>query len=185
MLYAMSTQFGEYLKQQIAARRKSEGRVWTQNELARRAGLSGGHASMIINGLVEPDAKTLKSLARALKVAPEEVFTAAGVLPGVEGEVSGEVLELARALDALPESVKGHAIITTRSLLRGLYAAAGERITEGYTVLSDREYLAAIIRQFRDADPEGYEEFAAALLADDEKTPPEPGTSGGEGQAPE
>jgi transcriptional regulator with XRE-family HTH domain len=60
MVNRMTTQFGDYLKKQIAARRRSEGRVWSQNELGRRAGISGGHVSMIINGKIEPDPVTVK-----------------------------------------------------------------------------------------------------------------------------
>jgi transcriptional regulator with XRE-family HTH domain len=176
----MSNIFGEYLKRQIAARRKSEGRVWTQNELGRRAGISGGHTSMIINGLIEPDAATLKKIARALKVSDEEVFEAAGVLPAPEGELSGDVLALAREIDAVPEAARGRVIAATREMLAAIDAALGERITEGYSVLDEQEYLAAIIRQFRDADPEEYARFVAALTGGD-KTTNGPDTSGDAG----
>lgn len=183
MFYAMSTNFGDYLKGQIAARRKSEGRVWTQNELARRAGISGGHISMIVNGRVEADPPTLKKIAAALKVAPEEVYAAAGVLPPAEETLSGEVLALAREIDQLPEVARGHAVIAARATLGAMYAMIGESITEEYPVLSERDYLAAIIRQFRDTDPEEYGRFVAALQADDDKTRPAPRTAGGGGRA--
>jgi transcriptional regulator with XRE-family HTH domain len=177
----MSSHFGEYLKEQIATRRKSEGRVWTQNELGRRAGISGGHVSMLINGKIAADPPTLNKIARALKVSPEEVFEAAGVLPPPEGELSGDVLALAREVEALPAAARPLAIQAIRGVLHAMYAMAGESITAGYSVLDEGEYLAAIIRQFRDADPEGYAEFVATLSGDD-RTPAASDTSGGAGQ---
>lgn len=181
MFGEMSTTFGEYLKAQIAARRKSEGRVWSQNELGRRAGISGGHVSMIIHGQMEPDASTLRKIARGLKVSVEEVYAAAGVLPPPEGELSGDVLALAREIEVLPDVARGLAIQAARATLNAMYALAGEGISAGYPVLNDNEYLRAIIRQFRDADPEGFAAFLDAL-ADDEKTQGEPHTLGGAGQ---
>jgi transcriptional regulator with XRE-family HTH domain len=157
----MSSHFGEYLKEQIATRRKSEGRVWTQNELGRRAGISGGHVSMLINGKIAADPPTL--------------------LPPPEGELSGDVLALAREVEALPAAARPLAIQAIRGVLHAMYAMAGESITAGYSVLDEGEYLAAIIRQFRDADPEGYAEFVATLSGDD-RTPAASDTSGGAGQ---
>jgi transcriptional regulator with XRE-family HTH domain len=182
MVNRMTTQFGDYLKKQIAARRRSEGRVWSQNELGRRAGISGGHVSMIINGKIEPDPVTVKKLAAALKVSPEEVFEAAGVLPPPEGELSGEVLALAREFEALPPVARVPAIQAARVTLHAMYAMGGEQLTAGYTVLDDREYLAAIIRQFRDIDPEEFSRFLAVLLEGDGKTLNGSRTSGDAGQ---
>lgn len=53
----------------------------SQAELARRAGLSKGTVSNLINGTKGVGQDSLKAIARALRLSPEVVFRAAGVLP--------------------------------------------------------------------------------------------------------
>ncbi len=67
--------FGDWLQSEIAARN------WSLSELARRAHLSRGTLSNIINGNKGIGEATCQSLARALHFPPEEVFRKAGLLP--------------------------------------------------------------------------------------------------------
>lgn len=76
-MYFMATQIGIYLLDQL------EKRGWSQNELARRSGLTSGTISNTINGVYGADQSTLISIANALKVSKEEIFRAAGILPPV------------------------------------------------------------------------------------------------------
>ena len=56
----------------------------SQSEFARRAGISRQAISNYINGQrMNPDGDTLEAIARALKLPPETVFRAAGLLPPV------------------------------------------------------------------------------------------------------
>ncbi len=71
---------GQYIKEQVSIKRKKEGRPWSQNELARRAGISGGALSMIINGKVQPKAPTLIQIANALNIDSEPLLKVAGLL---------------------------------------------------------------------------------------------------------
>lgn len=163
MLNCMSNNFGNYLREQIARRRREEGRVWTQNELARRSGISSGGISMIVNGKVVPDAKSLKRIAKALKVSPEEIFEAAGVLPPSETELSAEVLDLAREIDDLPSEAKPFALRSMRSTLEAMYSMIGGAITEGYEVLSPAQDFARVMRMIERKDPEFYQELVELL----------------------
>ena len=71
---------GQYIKEQVNIKRKKEGRPWSQNELARRAGISSGALSMIINGKVQPKAPTLIQIANALGIDSEPLLKIAGLL---------------------------------------------------------------------------------------------------------
>jgi transcriptional regulator with XRE-family HTH domain len=56
-------------------------RGWSQADLAHRMGFSPGQVSHVITGQRKPSPEFLDALARALKVQPEAVFRAAGLLP--------------------------------------------------------------------------------------------------------
>lgn len=159
----MSTTFGDYLREQISRRRREEGRVWTQNELARRSGISSGGISMIVNGKVLPDATTLKRIAKALRVSVEEVFEAAGVLPPSETELSADVLSLARELDDLPDAAKSHALRSAHNMIEAMYAMMGSAITQGYQVLTPEQDFARVMRIIEKKDPELYQEIIALI----------------------
>lgn len=58
-----------------------EERGISQSELARRAGLSRAAISDIVSGRRGIGKNAATSIARALKLPPEEVFRAAGILP--------------------------------------------------------------------------------------------------------
>ena len=50
-------------------------------ELARKAGLDKGIISRILNRERRPEPETLTSIARALRLPPEQIFRVAGLLP--------------------------------------------------------------------------------------------------------
>jgi transcriptional regulator with XRE-family HTH domain len=56
-----------------------EARDWTQEKLAERSGLGGGHISRLeADGYKNPSANTLLKIARALRTNPSALFRAAG-----------------------------------------------------------------------------------------------------------
>lgn len=113
---------GQYIKQQIATKRKREGRPWSQNELARRAGVSSGALSMIINGKVQPKAQTLIQIANALNIDSEPLLKMAGLLElaGVidesETKIDPILLDSVRVIDGLSLNNRSAAI----ELVRGI-----------------------------------------------------------------
>ena len=62
-------------------REKLQSRDWSQNELARRAGLTSAALSMIMSKQRGAGPDVCRGLARALHLPPEEVFRRAGLLP--------------------------------------------------------------------------------------------------------
>lgn len=65
----------EWIKKELKAR------GWSQNELARRAGLSSGAVSNVMTQLRQPGPDFCTGIARAFRLSPEEVFRRAGLLP--------------------------------------------------------------------------------------------------------
>lgn len=74
----------------------------SQSELARLANLSKGTISNLINGIKTPSQETLTAIARALKLPPETVFRAAGLLPPQSPE-SEVIQQAAHLMLDLPE----------------------------------------------------------------------------------
>lgn len=70
----MSSNLGNWLLGELKKRN------WSQNELARRAGLTSGTISNIVTGRVEGSQETLKSIAKALRIPTELIFVEAGLL---------------------------------------------------------------------------------------------------------
>jgi len=89
-------EFSEWLQAQMGEREIS------QSELARRSGLHRAIISKIINQISTPTPETAEALAAGLKLPPEEVYRAAGLLPPVPEERSQieELKYLANLLDA-------------------------------------------------------------------------------------
>ncbi len=56
-------------------------RDWSLRELARRADISAGNLSQVMNYQRGAGPEFCRALARALRVPPEEVFRRAGLLP--------------------------------------------------------------------------------------------------------
>lgn len=74
---------------------------WSQSDLARASGLNRQSISDYVNKRrTNPDANALNSIARALKLPPEEVYRAAGLLPGQPKSNPSveEILHIARQL---------------------------------------------------------------------------------------
>jgi transcriptional regulator with XRE-family HTH domain len=53
----------------------------SHSELARRSGMTQSAISLVMNGYRNPGSDFASAMARALKLLPEEVFRAAGLLP--------------------------------------------------------------------------------------------------------
>jgi len=56
-------------------------RGWSQSDLARKSGLHRAVISKILSESSKPTPETCQALAAALKIPPEQVFRAAGLLP--------------------------------------------------------------------------------------------------------
>ena len=69
-------------------------RGWTQNELARRAGVSSGHLSLVVTEKQQPGWEFCAKIAKPLGKSPEWVFRKAGLLaaPSSETEITIEEL---------------------------------------------------------------------------------------------
>lgn len=80
-----------------------EKRSWTQNELARRAGISHGTVSNILNGNKGVGENSLNAIAQALGIPPAVVFRRAGLLPK-ESPMTEQKERLLFLFDQLPES---------------------------------------------------------------------------------
>ena len=74
---------------------------WSQADLARRSGLTRGAISNYVNGRV-PDEISLRKIAKAFNMPPENVFRIAGVLP--QSVDDPWVNEIAYKLKLLDES---------------------------------------------------------------------------------
>lgn len=111
---------GQYIKEQLRIKRKTEGRIWTQNELARRSGLSSGGLSMVINGKVEPTASTLKSIADALSCDVAPLLKLAGIIDNPE-DLDSSALKIAKRITNLPKTPRRYAVSTIESLLDTIY----------------------------------------------------------------
>jgi transcriptional regulator with XRE-family HTH domain len=79
---------------------------WSQNELAKRAGISHGTVSNIINGNKGVGQDSLIAIARALKLPADLVFRKAGLLPpAVDIDEAAEAL-LHKIMNLPPEKRK-------------------------------------------------------------------------------
>lgn len=72
----MDKMFGEWLQEILISRK------WSQSDLSRAANISRQVVSDYINSKkLNPDERILIAIARALRIPPETVFRAAGLLP--------------------------------------------------------------------------------------------------------
>lgn len=67
--------FGEWLQKTLIEL------DWSQSDLARQSGLSTGQISRLISGSRKPGRDTCIQIAKGLKLPPENIFRAAGLLP--------------------------------------------------------------------------------------------------------
>jgi transcriptional regulator with XRE-family HTH domain len=88
--------FAEWLQ------REMNDRGLSQSDLGRLAGLNRAVISKIINQTSKPTPETVETIARALKLPPEEVFRAAGLLPAIPDDQS-KITELNYLLNMLDD----------------------------------------------------------------------------------
>lgn len=101
-----------------------EKRSWSNNEFARRSGISPATISLVMNDKRNPGPEFCRAIARAFRIPPEEVFRRAGILdplPPTEEELEllrylfnrmneedkVRVLAIARAFAGLSEEREG------------------------------------------------------------------------------
>jgi len=90
--------FDEWISEEIKKRR------WTQNELARAAGLSSGLVSRIMNGQ-RPGLQVCKDLARALDLPIDTVLELAGHLPR-EDDLDPDLEQIKNIFRKLPPAAR-------------------------------------------------------------------------------
>lgn len=73
-------------------------RGWSQNETARRAGMSSGFISIVLNEKQEPKWEFCYGIAQAFGMAPEHVFRKAGLLPVPREEQVQILTDIGRSL---------------------------------------------------------------------------------------
>lgn len=88
--------FIEWLKAEM------EKRDWSQNELARRAGVTSGHMSLVMTGMREPGPELCRGLARALGIPETVVFVEAGLMSSPRNSTEITLLELYELMEELP-----------------------------------------------------------------------------------
>lgn len=91
----METDFSEWLHNQL----KEHG--WTQAELARRSGISPSQITRVLSGSRGLGEQSVRAIADAFKLPPEEVYRAASLLPPISKERSqlSELTYLINLLD--------------------------------------------------------------------------------------
>lgn len=77
MFTVANIEFSEWLRAEI------EKRGMTQADLARAAGVSKPHVSLVLNGERNPGMDFLEGVAKALRLPIDEVYRVAGILPPV------------------------------------------------------------------------------------------------------
>lgn len=75
MFTVANIEFSEWLRAEI------EKRGMTQADLARAAGVSKPHVSLVLNGGRNPGMDFLEGVAKALRLPIDEVYRVAGILP--------------------------------------------------------------------------------------------------------
>jgi len=80
-----------------------EEREWSQADLARAAGVSKAAISDIISGRRNVGKDAATSMANALKLPPEQVFRAAGLLPPAI-HIDEELEQILHEIEKLPKS---------------------------------------------------------------------------------
>jgi len=67
--------FSDWLKEELIKKK------WKQADLVRESGLDSAVISNLINGKRKAGETTVKAIAKALHLSPEQVFEKAGILP--------------------------------------------------------------------------------------------------------
>jgi transcriptional regulator with XRE-family HTH domain len=105
-----------YIKEQLAAKKRLEGRQWSQNHLARKSGLSAGGLSMILSGKVEPKAESLANIAKALDIDSKEILKVAGLIEKEDHTYDPILLESMKKIDKLPNYARNAAIALVKQV---------------------------------------------------------------------
>ena len=99
---------------------ETEKRNWSNNDLAKRAGLSPSHLSMVMSGQRSITYDFCTAIARAFGERPEVMFRMAGLLSPSEGEVSDlsqDELELVESYRELSTDLRPIALGLLKDLL--------------------------------------------------------------------
>ncbi|HEY85822.1 MAG TPA: helix-turn-helix transcriptional regulator [Chloroflexi bacterium] len=76
---------------------------WKPADLAHRSGVSRASVSNVLNDMRNPGPDFCNAIARALRIPPEKVFRAAGLLPALSGSEDdikiGELLDIVKQLN--------------------------------------------------------------------------------------
>jgi transcriptional regulator with XRE-family HTH domain len=103
--------FSEWLQKEL------ERKGWNQSDLARAAHLGKGSLSDIISGRRKVGSEVARAIADALKLPPEQVFRAAGILPPEKEDPW--VDEMSHKLGQLSPGLRGVAERFINSMLEG------------------------------------------------------------------
>jgi transcriptional regulator with XRE-family HTH domain len=99
---------------------ETERRNWSNNELAKRAGLSPSYVSMVLSGQRSVTFDFCAGIAKAFGERPEVIFRKAGLLPTSSGkmsELSEDEKELVEAYRELSPGLKPVALGLLKDLL--------------------------------------------------------------------
>lgn len=153
---------GQYIKTKLALKRKKEGKIWTQNELARRAEMSSGGISQIINGHVEPHAENLKKIARALGVDSSEILKIVGIVEQSIGNLDSELVFYMRTINNLDEPYKHMGIEFVKSIAQTLRKEQQQASLKMSDVmhLDELSEFFAIQREFKRLFPDDFERIS-------------------------
>ncbi|MDL1909737.1 helix-turn-helix transcriptional regulator [Chloroflexi bacterium CFX6] len=88
--------FPSWLTAQIISRN------WKPTDLAKYSHLSDTAVSRILRGDRNPDVDTLSKIAQALRLPPEQVYRAAGILPPVP-DLNETIEQIVHEIQSLPE----------------------------------------------------------------------------------
>ncbi len=119
-MMANASDFGfiEWLQSELDAR------DWKQSDLARRSGIGTGYLSQIMNGVRNPGAPTLRSIARAFGIRDVEVLRRAGLADPETSRDEPRAKDLLHDFNELSDEdqVKAQEYIKGLKLLRGQQA---------------------------------------------------------------
>lgn len=94
-LTMVKTDFVEWLDERLNER------GWTRAELAKRANISEASLSLLYSGARKPGMKMCQGIAAALKLSPDDVYRAAGLLDAKpsDDEVVSEIAHISHSLN--------------------------------------------------------------------------------------
>jgi len=114
----------------------------SQSELARKAKITQSAISLILSGDRRPGVEFCSAIARALRLPPEQVFRAAGLLPPVD-ERTALIQQIEHIVSELPPEEQQNILDYTLhrqqvAEKRGEYRAKPAKHTRSRPVLSQR-----------------------------------------------